>query len=225
MKFRHDISIETGDSYANAFGDYLVISNDGKMMEVRYLNGPRAGTTQRLEMAGQARVIHNEKVRREQELRMTELNLTKGPNEAFTLGFLSMHSFLAVRVKEYNQQWFENTYQELTGDHAPEHDTTGNYYTVSMNDVQGYGDYFHFAFPTPPDYIKPILSFGEKDHAPIWETFGSLTKYNSRNYVLNAIALGFRLGKKHEIDMILSKVEDKVAFEKGVFFDDFSVAA
>ena len=220
MKLRYDVDIEEGSHFANAFGDYRVVAINPKtkIMSVLYLNGVKEGCYQELDMIGQAKVIHNQMVREEAALRMSKLNL-QNKNEAFTLGFLSLKCFVCVRVKEANRIWFDTTYKKLTGISSPTPNIEGNYYTVSPDHVEGCGDYLHVGFETPPDYIKPILSFGDNERSPLWDSFGTLTKYNSSNYVLNLFGLGFRLGKDHEVDMIRNNVEDKEAFDKGYFFE------
>ena len=223
MIFPHDIVIETGMAYSNFLGEYVVKNMDayGKMT-VSYTSGAKQGQTQVLDAAGQAKVIYNQKMRLAQEMRMKEINL-KGQNESFTLGFLAQHSFVFVRVKEAKQQWFETTYKKLTGTQPSSPNIEGNYYTLSPDSVEGSGDYFHIGFPTPDDSIKGLLAFGNED-AIHWDTLGDVSKYNSMNYVLNLFKLGFRMGKKHEVDMIRNSLTHKDDFDKGFFSEIDKVA-
>ena len=222
MKFPHDITIEHGEIYANAFGEYKVIDIKADQMTVLYVSGVKKDNTQILNPAGQAKIIYNQKMRMAQEMKMREINL-KGQNESFTLGFLAQYAFIFVRVKESNQQWFETTYKRLTGIEASKPNVDGNYYTISPDSVEGRGDYFHVGFPTPDDSIKGFLSFG-REEAMHWDVFGDVSKYNSMNYVLNLFKLGFRMGKKHESDMIRNTLTHQDEFDKGYFLEMDKVA-
>lgn len=212
-----NIVFEEGVQRTNRLGNYKVLSIHGNIMDVVYLDGHRKNTVQTLEIAGQAKVIHNEKVRELQALKMSDLNL-QGGDEAFTLGYLTNHSMIFVRVKECRQPWFTETYHKLTGVQTPTPNVEGHYYTVSPDDVTGSWDYWHVMFPAPIDAIKAHMVFsGDPERQVYWDQWGEYSKYNDRNYVLNLFRLGFRLGKEHDPDLVRSKVEDKDGFDNGFF--------
>jgi len=210
-----NITFEVGKPFSNYIGDYTVAAIHGSSdtMDVVYANGKN----QTLQIAGQAKVIHNQKVRELKAMKMQELNL-QGTNETFTLGYLAQHTALCVRVKECRQLEFEETYRKLTGVQAPTPNVEGHYYTVSPDAVQGSWDYWHVIFPAPDFPIRDHMLFGKAtERQVLWDTWGKFSKYNDRNYVLHLFNLGFRLGKHHEADAIRNRLKDKESFDEGYF--------
>jgi len=221
---RWGITFVEQQQFHNHLGNYRVNSIVGNMMFVEYLDGERKGTIQQLEAIGQAKVIHNQRIRELEALRMSELNL-HGPNNTFTLGYLSQHGVLCIRVKQARKEWFDQTYNKLTGIPAPASNVEGNYYSVSPDDVEGSWDYFHVLFPAPTDSLKPLLSFpGAPERQIMWDQWGQFSKYNDRNYVLHLFKMGFRLGKGHEVDLIRANVQDTDSFDKGFFCEPATAA-
>ena len=70
-----NIAFAVGEIYQNYLGDYCVtnINDDGKVMSVEYRSGDRMGTQQALEILGQAKVIHNARVRELQAMKMRKI--------------------------------------------------------------------------------------------------------------------------------------------------------
>lgn len=213
-----NITFVVGEIYQNYLGCYCVVSihDDAKMMDIEYRSGERIGQKQTLEIAGQAKVIHNARIRELQSMKMREINL-HGANESFTLGYLAHHGVICIRVKECRQKWFEDTYKRLTGLVAPEPNVEGNWYTVSPDTTEGSWDYFHVIFPAPDDCFKGLMVFsGDPDRQIMWDQWGVNSKYNDRNYVQNLFSLGFRLGKQHDVAGIRAKLAEDIAnFDKG----------
>jgi len=208
-----NIIFEEGKVFSNCIGNYTVSAIHGDTMNVVYENGK----IQILQIEGQAKVIHNQQVRELKAMKMQELNL-QGKSHAFTLGYLAQHSSIFVRVKECREIWFKETYRQLTNVTTPTPNVEGNYYTVSPDAVTGSWDYWHVMFPAPEYNIREYMLFGgDTERQVLWDTWGKLSKYNDRNYILHLFQLGFRLGRHHEIDAIRDKLKDKENFDEGFF--------
>jgi hypothetical protein len=153
------------------------------------------------------------RVRRERSFHAPDLDLGN-VNDSFTLGFLSGCCFLCVRIKESSRHAFEQAFAGLTGAEPWQPGVAGHYYDVTPDDVEGSNDYFHIGFPTPPDAVKLRLSFGKLPGVH-WDAFGVVAKYNSVDYVMALLGLGFGLGKSHDCDKIRGKVAYPDAFDEG----------
>jgi hypothetical protein len=149
----------------------------------------------------------------------------EGTQDAFTLGLLAEYGFVYARVKEHNLPWLQSTYEDLTGEPLPPV-SKGNYLSVSDSNIEGSGDYFHVGFPALPEEQRGLLSFGfykvgtKRMSAPIrWEDWDACAKYNSKNYILSILKMGFRLGKNLEnVSQIRQNVKDVDAFDRGSLF-------
>lgn len=144
----------------------------------------------------------------------------------FTLGFIASKGFVCIRVKDYNVPWMAQRYFDLTGADLPDPEEKGNYFSVSTS-LTGSGDYFHVGFPFLPVGMRDAISFGhykvggKKMQAPIrWDDWDTCAKYNSKNYVLMILGMGFRLGKNVEnIAAIRQNVKNPEAFDQGCVFE------
>jgi len=119
---RTGIGFSELDHKQNLIGTYKItkIHDDGKTMDVEYIDGNKIGQRQTLDIAGQARTIHNEQVRQQQENRMEDINFTE-PNQFFTLGYLAKNGTIIVNINEDLTTQFDGMYQRLTGDDPSQH--------------------------------------------------------------------------------------------------------
>jgi len=214
-------TFSAGTRHRNLIGEYVVrgvLQEERRVViDVAYVDGPRAGQSAMLDARGQAKSFFREGLRADREAHLRRINL-KDADESFTLGFLARRGFVCVRIKQSARGWFEPAYRRLTGVEAWAPGVPGHYYDISPDDVEGSGNYFHVGFPTPPDHVKGLLTFGREDTVH-WDAFGGTSKYNNMNYVLNLLSVGFRLGKAHEADVARGQSGDQAAFDEGYFLE------
>ena len=211
-----DITFVEGMTRENEKGKYVILSINpsSAKMNVQYVDGKYNGTTQLLDMEGQGVTIHR---KNRDTLRNQGITPSLGNTSAtiFSVGFLATNAKLHIQTTSKEHDAVIRRYQALTG----ENPSSNPDFEVVPDGPTKWFTQLRLFLPTniPPEVLEHL-------------TFGANVRLNARtsgNYELNKtpliwhlIAIGFRLGKEHDIEKIQSHMcqtpDDMEQFQAGM---------
>ena len=200
-----NIAFEVGHSYKGHKGWFIVEENNGPKLTVLYEKNGNDFDDKRV---GPDTVMYQRMVSRimREEARVIPYAKDEDYNQKYfkSLGSLAKYATISAQVPPHSEKKFDSNYYDIKSK-DPEKEKGSYYYFCSD---KTWGPTIRIRFKAPKDLSLDNFVFWPFQ-IEIRLISDNEVEMNSINWGLDLLRMGFNLGKKHNIKMILSNIPDK----------------